>query len=412
MTKRILVLIMLCCGAYVGRAQYSEFSDNALNTSASKFMLSSDNNILQIGGRVSGFYQLRILKDDTSYNNKKNNGFQAKDFDLNFQGKTAGKFAYELHVSVLDIVTAATSQNTLNADNPGVKAGYLAYKGWPVHIKFGFDKLPYSQGSMSDVWGTPYWSHAHLFGGDLFSRRDFGLTLNYRFFKDRINVYGGAYSGMGEYFFQYGNDASGRPEYIGRIEYSHPGKMKYHIIDHEVSAKPTYRIAVNARYADKTQPAGQSIYDDAPVATGKYGIRMVNGTRLAYGFDGILQYKGLSVTAEGHMIQLRPTDSMDAVYEGTTTAKNKSVVNASGLAVGANYAVDKIKSVFSAQYEYINVNDLATGYQEWFYLGYAYKVAGFNSVFKIQWYLPLTEDEVSNPIRYTSQIRIGYQLVF
>ena len=409
MKKLFLFTVAAVAIGNVAVAQFSEFADNP---SASQFTVSSEGNTLQIGGRVSAFYENRILKPDTNYLKKTHNGWAFKDIDLDFLGKTASKFVYEFHASLIDLATAAATQNTANPANSGIKAAYLQYKGLPVYIKFGYDKVPYSQGSLSEVWGTPFWSHANLYGGDLFSRRDLGLTLNYRFMKDRINLYGGAYTGMGENIFEYGNDASGTFEYIGRAEFSYPAKMKYHLIDQENSQQPTFRVAVNARYADKTQPKGASVYLDNPDAMGTYGIRIINGKRTAYGFDGIFKFKGFSATIEGHMVKLNPTDSMDGLYNGTTKAKNGGVVNAGGLNMGVNYNWEKMHSVFSVMYEELNANDLYPGIQDWLYLAYAYKFSGFNSVAKIEYYIPKTEDVVQAPLHYTGQLRIGYQIVF
>lgn len=394
-------------------AQYSEFSDNAIQpvNTPSKFLLSSDNNTLRISGRVSGYYQYRFMKDDTNYT-KKVSGFAVKDLDIDILGTTPSKFIYELHASVIDLVTASATNNTDNPANPGIKAAYISYTGFPILIKLGYDKIPYSQGSLSDVWGTPFWNHSNLTGGDFYSRRDFGLTLNYRFNKNRVNLYVGAYSGMGENFFEYGNDASGKLEYVGRAEYCNIGKMKYQYIDNTVAEKIAYRVAVNARYADKTQPKGYSIYNDEVNAPGKYGIRVIDGKRLAYGADAQLYYKGLSANFEAHIIELKPSDSADALYMGTAPSKNNKVVKAGGFTAGLNYNWVKKKSVFSVMYESVNANDLVVGKQEWLNLAYAYTMTGFNSVFKIQYYLPLTEDQASNPLHYTAQLRVGYQIVF
>lgn len=423
MKKLALITITTLTLGSAAFAQYSEFSDNA-QESASKFTLSSDANTLQIGGRVSGYYQYRSLQD--GYNNKKNNAFFFKDVDLDFYGKSSNKFVYEIQLSVLDLLSAAaignsatgtTAQANSNADpnpyNPGFKAVYFQYRGWPVHVKFGYDKLPYSQGSMSDVWSTPYWSHAELFGGDIFSRRDLGLTLNYRTWHDRLNFYAGAYSGMGENIFQYGMDGSGRPEFIVRGEFSWPGKVKYHIIDNEIAPKPTFRVGLNARYMDKTQPDGRSIYEDAPDAPGiKYHTRVFDGKRLAYGGDAMFKYKGFSATLEGHLMDMKPTNAGDGLFGGTPESFNKGNVKGGGFVVGANYVAQKFKSVFSASYESFNANDLIDGKEEWLYIGYAYKVGGFNSVIKVHYYLPVTEDVNLHEIKYTSQLRIGYQVIF
>ncbi len=423
MKKQLLLLAagtILCASA---QAQYSEFGGDNSNDVASKFTLSSDNNLLEIGGRVSGYYENRFLKNGQE--NKKHNGFAFKDIDLDFYGKTSGKFEYEVQLSTLDIVSAAAVANTLsspvaqtgsnynpNPYNPGFKAAYLQYKGWPVHIKFGYDKLPYSQGSISDVWRTPNWSHANLIGGDFFSRRDIGVTLNSRVWKNRINLYAGAYSGLGETFFEYGGDASGKFEYIGRAEFCWPGKMKYSIVDGDIAQKPTFRVAVNARYMDKTQPAGRSVYADIPDAPGPYGTKMLDGKRLAYGADAIIKYRGLSATLEGHIIDLKPTNASDALYYGTPASFNKGEVKAGGIVTGVNYNWKKLKSVISINYESFNANDLIDGHEEWLYIGYAYTVGGFNSVIKAEYYIPMKEDVNLDPLKYSAQLRIGYQVVF
>ena len=407
--KFAFITVVAAVASLTARAQYSEFDGNA---AASQFTLSSDGNTLQIGGRISGYYETRFLKDDTNYQKKTHNGWAVKDFDLDILGKTANKFVYEFHASLVDLAAAAATGNTAGPQNPGIKSAYVQYKGWPVKIKLGYDKLPYSQGSMSDVWGTPFWSHANLYGGDLFSRRDFGITLNYRFLNDRFNAYAGAYSGMGENFFEYGNDASGRMEYVGRVEYSYPSKVKYNLIDEEMSATPVFRVAANARYADKTQPKGSSIITDEPDAPGVYGVRVFDGKKLAYGGDAIVKYKGFSATAEVHFMQLKPTNLTDGLYNGTDQSKNKSVVNSGGFCLGANYNWEKKHSAFSLMYEELNANDLYVGVQDWLYLAYAYKFSGFNSVLKVQYYVPVTEDKAQDPLHYTGQLRVGYQIVF
>ena len=45
-------------------------------------------------------------------------------------------------------------------------------------------------------------------------------------------------------------------------------------------------------------------------------------------------------------------------------------------------------------------------------LAYCYKISGFNSVAKIEYYIPTKEDVTSNVLKYTAQLRVGYQVVF
>lgn len=405
MIKKVLSVALLATLAQTAQAQYSEFLENAgANT---KYTLNSDNNILQLGGRVSGYYENRLLK--AGQLSKDKNGWDVKDFDLNLIGKNVNKFVYEIHLSVIDLVRASATLNEDGPDKSGIKSAYVSYRGWPVNIKFGFDKLPYSQGSISDVWSTPYWSHADIYTGDLFSRRDFGLTLDYRCMKEKLHFYAGAYSGMGENFFQTGNDASGTFEYIARAEYSYPGKMKYHIIDNEHVEKINFRVAANARYADKHQPAGEVIGADVP---GIYGIKVIDGKRLGYGFDAIVKYKGFSAIAEAQFMKLQPVSQSNGLYNGTTEAVNQNHINAGGFVLGANYDYTPWKSTLSLMYEDFNANDLVDGSQKWINIGYAYKISGYQSVFKLHYYIPTVEDLASRPLKYTSMFRIGFQQVF
>jgi len=411
--KKLLLLTLAGAISYVSHAQFSEFEGNAGST----FTLSSDNNTLQIGGRTSFFYQYRVMKsyqgESTNEPKLDKDGFQIKDMDLDLLGKTSSKFVYEFHISLVDLATAAATNNTANPANPGIKAGYLMYVGWPVHIKFGYDKLPFSLGSISDVYATPQWSHSNLASGDLFSRRDIGLTLNYETWKSRINAFAGIYSGMGENFYEYGQDNSGSFEYVGRVEFRYPGKMTYHNVDEENSPVPQLRVGINGRYENKTQPTGQpTVLQSYPDEVGPYGIRMIDGKRSIYGGDLTVKYKGLSATFEDEIINMQPVDANDPLFNATPSSFNKGIIMAGGYVAQVMYNSEKIHSTFSVSYEDINVNDLIVGDQQWLNLSYAYKVNSFNSVFKIEYYLPEKEDVNSNPLKYTAQLRVGYQVVF
>ena len=403
--KKLLLLAtsaMLC--SHWANAQFSEFEQDS---TFSSFTLGSNSNTLQIGGRISGYYENRDLKSGVT--NLSHNGFAMKDGDLDILGKTSSKFIYEFHLSVLDLASAAATQNTADPAAPGIKAAYVAYEGLKVHIKFGFDKLPYSLSSIAPEHLTPMWSHSNLIGGDLFSRRDFGLTLNTRLLQNHLTLYAGAYSGMGENFFEYGNDASGTFQYVGRAEYSFTGKMKYRLVDEDVSVKPQFRIAINGRYEDKTQPAGQTIGVDAP---GMYGTRIIDGKQSVIGGDFIFLYKGFSAAFEVHRLQLTPKDSTNSLFDGSSSKVNKGVINGGGFLTMVSYNYPKLNSVLTVSFENVNANDLVPGDQQWFSIGYAYLINGFNSCFKAEFYKPTLEDVNSNPLKYNSQFRIGYQLVF
>ncbi len=405
MKKLLLFTILAGTISTVSYGQFSEFTDNP-----SSFTLSSDKNTLQIGGRIAFYYENRFLK--SGYTNLAHNGFDVKDMDLDVQGHTASKFTYEVHYSLIDIITAATTQNTAAPMSPGFKAAYIQYDGFKIHIKFGYDKVPFSQSNLSHEHETPNWSHPNLTGGDLYSRRDLGITLNTSLWKKRINLYAGAYSGLGETVFQYGGDASGTFEYVGRAEFSYPSKMSYNTIDEQNSPILHFRVAANARYEDKTQPGGATILSGYPDAVGVYNTYMISGKRTIYGGDALLMYRGLSLTIEDVIMNMHPSSQSDPLYNGTKSTVNNGVVNAGGFISSLSYDWLKAKSVFTVGYENTNPDDLIPGHMEWLTLGYAYTLNSFNSCAKVEYYIPTVEDVIQKPTKYTGQLRIGYQIVF
>ncbi len=405
MKKLLLLTLLAGTISNVSYGQFSEFQDNP-----SSFTINSGNNTLQFGGRISFYYENRFLKPGQT--NLKHNGFDVKDADLDLLGKTSNNFSYEFHYSLVDIITAAATQNTNNPANPGFKAAYLQYEGFKIKIKIGYDKLPFSQSNIMHEHETPFWGHPNLTGGDLFSRRDIGLTLTTHLLHKKINLYAGAYSGMGENFFQYGTDQSGTFEYVGRAEFAYPSKMSYNEIDEENSPIVHFRIGANIRYEDKTQPGAASVATLYPDAIGAYGTRIISGKRTVYGGDAIIKYRGISATFESDILNMKPNSQSDGLYGGTSSTLNKGKVNAGGFTSDLNYDNEKIHSVFSVGYENTNANDLIAGHQEWVTLAYAYKLSGFNSCAKIEYYIPATEDVNSNPLKYTGQLRVGYQIVF
>jgi Phosphate-selective porin O and P len=410
--KKIFVIVCIALTAALKGEAQSAFSEFAgTDTLAHEFILGDTANTIQFGGRISGYYEYRDLKNISF--NRKHDGWAVKDLDLDVLGKTKNNFRYEIQYSLADIVTAAATRNTADPASPGFKAAYIQYEG-KLKVKFGYDKLPYALGSITPGHLTAFWSHNNINGGDYFSRRDFGLTLNYTALHHHINLFAGAYSGMGENFFEYGNDPSGTFEYIARAEYTLTGKMKYRLIDENRSSKPQLRIAGNIRYMDKSQPGNSTVpfANTYPDAVGAYSTRICNGTRTVIGADAIFLYKGFSASFEIHKLTLQPVDTGDALFYNTPNSYNKGGVNAGGYILNANYYLAKIKTVFSATFEDDRANDLAGNDQQWLTVACSYNLNSFNSCAKIEYYNALKEDAVCNPLKYVWQLRIGYQIVF
>ena len=293
---------------------------------------------------------------------------------------------------------------------PASAVVFIKYSGLPVHIKLGWDKIPYSQSSLTDIYESPFWNRDLLTGGDMFSRRDMGLTLSSSLLKEKINIYAGAYSGIGEYYIVNGdNDASGQPEYVGRADFSFPEKYDYKSVDINGSKKFRFRAGANARYTNKTQPGNYSL---SSTLLGDYGLNMVDGKKTVYGFDASAEYRHLSIQFEHDKLILKPADQTNALFHGTPASFNDGKVYAGGWVATINYYWKDIHSVLSAKYDQENLNDLVAGKEENFHIGYAYLVSGWHSCLKFEWIRPLTEDVASDPIHYTNNFRIGLQVLF
>lgn len=379
------------------------------STASAQFTFTAGDNILELSGLIGVYYNYRFLKPaETSY---KKDRFGLRDMKLDLEGKKGNKWEYELKVDFADLATNSAAGGIVDPENPGLECAYIMYKGLPVTIELGYDKLPYSQGSIDDIYSIPFWSRGILTDGSLFSRRDLGLTLSRTLWKQRINIYGGIYTGMGENIFanQGDNDDSGAPEYIGRIDIAYPSRFRYKEIDEVGVPIPMFRVGANVRYANKTQPTGATL----PVnAAGDYNLRLVAGEKFVYGFDANFQYRNFSAQFETQMLSLRPSLQTDPLFAGTALATNNKVVKAGGYLLQGNYCLKAARSVLSVQYQDVNLNDLVYGSEEWLSLAYGFMINSFKNVIKIQYYKPLTEDTKSDPLKYTAQLRIGWQYHF
>ncbi len=378
--------------------------------------ITSGDKTFEIGGVIAGYVNYRF--PNPGYNSYKKDEFAFRNLRLWIQGRTKTRWHYELQVDVLPLVSGGST-----AENPALVTAEVDYsaklfKNLPsLNIKLGYDKLPYSMSVQESIFSTAFWQRATFCKGDYFSQRDLGLTLHTNFWKQKINIYGGAYSGLGEAIFTANGgdtDPSGHLEYVGRIDVATSSRYRYEEVDYRQTPFPNLRFGINARYANKTQPAGQSL--PAPVAgvplQGPYGISVVNGKKLIYGGDISFSYRGFSAQFETDIIVIHPADSADPLYYGTSREVNKGVVKAGGFFVQANYFLKPAKSVFSTRFDYQNPNNLAYGYEKWINFAYAYQINGWRSTLKIQYYRPLHQDATQNPLNYTGQIRMGWQYEF
>ena len=369
--------------------------------------LSNGQHVLEISGSLSTYYNHRVIKPDATNQNKNKDRFRLRDAQIQLEGRYKNVLEYELQVDFVDL--ASSSSGIIDPENPGLMDAYMVYKGLKfVDIQVGYGKLFYSRSSLVPFIYSPYWQRSELVRGNVFSRRDVGVTLMKGFWRQQVNVYAGVYTGLGELSLRGDNDASGQPEFAGRIDFAYPSRYRYRDIDDKVSPIPMFTVGVNGRYANKKLPENVGF---PSFSTGEYGLKVINGRKYTYGFDASVQYMGFSAQFELHQLLMYPDRLNDFLYQGIPEAQHEGFVMAGGYTIQLNYFSKKLKSIASVRYEELDLNDLVPGNSRRLSFALAYQIKGFDSMIKFQYFNILREETV-DPLRWTEQFRIGWQYNF
>jgi hypothetical protein len=368
--------------------------------------LGTGDHVLEISGGISMYYNQRFLKEGEV--DRKKDRFALRDAQLQLEGRYRNTIEYELQFDVADFGQAASG--AVDPENVGLMDAYITYKGlhW-LDITAGYTKLPYGRSSQVPFFATPYWQRAEVVRGDVFSRRDVGVTLSSTFWKQRATVYAGMYTGLGELSLRGDNDASGQPEYISRVEVAFPSRYRKRDIDDRNTPVPMFALGANVRYMDKTQPEGEFL---PAFAAGEYSIKVIDGSRTGMGMDATMQYKGFSAQFEVHRMRLEPSNPANALFQGLSPDEHDGYVLAGGYYTQLNWFSKKWHSILSARYEELNLNDLAPGIQRRIGGAYAYQFKGFDGMLKAQYWHILEEEASVDPLSWTEQVRLGIQYFF
>jgi len=327
---------------------------------------------------------------------------------LQLEGRIGNIWEYEVQVDFADM-SANNNNGTPDPENPGLMDAYVIYKGLGfMDIQAGYGKLYYSRNSMVPFGYSPYWQRADLTRGDIFSSRDVGVTLMKSFWNQRINAYAGIYTGLGELSLNGDNDASGQPEYAGRIDFSYPSRYRYREIDDRITPIPMFSFGINGRYANKAIPDGEVL---PPNASGEYGLKVIDGRKYIYGFDAAFQYMGFSGQFEMHQIKGEPKSPTDPLLHNLTADQTGGYFLAGGYVAQVNYFAKSIRTIFSARYEELDLSDLVAGNSKRFSPAIAYQIDGFDAMIKFQ-YFNILKEETIDPFKWQEQYRIGIQLNF
>ncbi|NHM07353.1 hypothetical protein G4D82_08985 [Flavobacterium sp. CYK-4] len=375
-------------------------------TMGAQVTLSNGKHVLEISGSISTYYNDRQLKAGEEDQSK--NRFKLRDAELNLEGRVGSDYEYELKADFADMA-ANNSGQEIDPENPGLMQATVKYKGFRfLEVEMGYGKVYYSRSSMHPFSFSPYWQRAELVRGSIFSRRDVGVTLMKNFWKQRANIYLGAYTGLGELSLAGDNDPSGQLEYIGRFDMAYPSRYRYRDIDDRITPIPMFAIGLNARYMNKQLPAGEFFPDNA---AGEYGLKVIDGKRYVYGMDASFQYMGFSGQFEIHQMKIEPQNDNDPLFVNLTPKQTKGYVLSGGYIAQANYFIKNWKTIVSARYEELDLNDLVPGNSQRFSSALAYQLSGYNAMIKFQ-YFNILKEESLDPLKWDEQFRIGMQFLF
>jgi hypothetical protein len=384
--RKLISTCLACIGIYAAQAQVT---------------LGSGEHTMEIGGVLSTYYNYRPINADASNQNQNKDRFKLRDARLRIEGKIGNKYEYRLQMDF-----SSLGSNVSDPESPSLYDANITYKGFkPFDITVGYGKLPYSRASQVGFTKSPYWQRAELVRGDVFSRRDVGITLTKTMLNQQINAYAGVYSGVGEVFFQGDNDPSGAPEFIGRVDFSYPCRYRYQDIDTRHVPIPMFQVGVNGRYTKRDLPSGEEFIEGQ---TGPYGIKAINGKRYMMGLDASFQYQGFSAQFEMHKMRGTPQDPNDPLLRSLGKDLTGGYFQAGGLIGQLNYFVKPAKTILSVRYDQLDLNDLVPGRAKHFSAAIAYQLKGFSSMIKAQYWHNI-EDESIDQQRWKNQFRIGWQ---
>ncbi|MEI7801213.1 MAG: porin [Bacteroidota bacterium] len=359
--------------------------------SNAQFSLQKGDHLFEIGGNIISGYNYRFYPSGTTDFHKDN--FVLDEARFFFKGRVGSSLQYKYEMDIADLIADIQTPSSY----VGVlKDANIEYKTKFVSIKTGYQKVPYGFNSDVAEIDDPFLNRP-LVETKINSRRDLGVTLSHWFPQLRLSLYAGAYSGMGEEVFSTDN-SNGKPEYIGRVEYSYPGRNIDQIVDMHKSPRPMFQCGVNARYMD-----------GSVTSSSDYNLININGKKTSYGFDASLMYQGFSLQVESHQMKVLPVDSSLLFSEG----KIYSYFKAGGYLAELNYFCRPLNSVFCVRYDELNPSDLIYGSNPRT-LGFAYNYLirqNFLSL-KLQYLHHLPYTFPANAIWKDDDLTLEFQVLF
>lgn len=362
------------------------------------------NNSFEISGYLISYYQYRpTFAGDPNANDHHKNTFALDDARLVMKGYVKGGFKYELEANFADLVTIAINGIKDIKSAPLTEAN-ISYSCPYINIKAGYFKLPTSASSLVDKIPSPFTHRATIANGDYFSRRDVGLLLNKDFWHQRVNIYAGIVSGMGEQILLGDGDPNGKPEYLARLELS-SAYYRDEELDTRDLALPLARVAGNVRYNQKTTFTGNG---DATFALDN--AKTIDGTKITYGVDAGFMWHGFSAQFEMDHARMSPRNGTPLFNQ--LALYNTTYFRHGGYLVQVNYYSKLLRSAVGLRYDEFNASDLVGGAQQRT-LGIVYNFiwAPYNLTLKVHYDYRFKQPNL-NQKWAEDQLRIAVQYTF
>ncbi|HEU4716349.1 MAG TPA: porin [Bacteroidia bacterium] len=360
-----------------------------------QFGIVKGNSFIEFSGAIVTDYNYRFYPAAKTDHHK--NGFTPDVMEFQLKGVYAKNFRYCLDVNFANLIPADTTRLDYYVDPALIREAYVSYSGLRrfADIKVGYMKLPFSRSSITEFAESPFLQRGEIARGDVFSRRDIGIQLDRELMNRRLFIRAGAYTGLGEGSMGGDNDASGKLLYVGRIDYSWPGRYRFSEYDLSVTPLPVFSVGVNGMYEEKESDAGVD-----------YGIQTINGKKSGYGFNADAKFMGFTAHFEALQFRMVPNDTLRLLGKPT------DYFLAGGIIASVNYYCKCLHSVFAVRYDELNPDDLTLHDTErTISFAYNYLISQENACVKIQYWYHLDNDLTHEPWT-PNQLRVGFQLLF
>ena len=352
-----------------------------------QFTFVGGNNALEIGGWITSSYTKRFYP--LTNTNHKKDAFSIDNARISFTGFKKNQMEYQLELNIASIDAAVKDITATPLVNANITFKQIKY----FNVKVGYQKLPYSFNSMTSEAHSPFSHRSEISRGDIFARRDVGVLFFRDFLNQTLNIYAGTFTGMGEQSIL-GNDASGKLEYMARIDYSYPSKYRWRFIDMVHTPVPQLMVGLNGRYSNKQSFSGTDL------------IKTIDGEKYVYGADFNFMFQGFSMQLESEQIRLQPRD----LTLLTPFGLNHYLTG--GWSAQMNYYAKQIKSVVAVRYDDYNPsNIILNDNRPSLGIAYNYMFNGYKSMMKLNYNYRLPSAK-GLPKWKDDQVSISYQWLF